>query len=188
MLRKEGRTTKSFQRATRLPQPDSTPFLHAIQNNPEKHLDPNLPNTSRPCIAILDDNSDIRLIVRVILEPNYVVVDFETADALLKFLEGDSCDLILSDLSLPNMNGFDFIAALRKNIRLAGIPVVAFTAGGSGEIRERALAAGFVAYLEKAVSIDELLSVVAGNLRAAARSPGHGDRGEGRSTTSNAPQ
>ena len=156
MLRKES--------LTRLTQTASKSYLHPIPNNPAKHLDPS--NSLRPCIAILDDNSDIRLIVRVILEPNYVVIDFEGADALLNFLGRNSCDLIVSDLSLPHMDGFDFIAALRKNPRLASIPVVAFTASGSLEIRERAMAAGFAAYLDKMASLDELLSVVARNLRA----------------------
>jgi two-component system chemotaxis response regulator CheY len=100
-------------------------------------------------IAVLDDNADIRHLLRVTLERDYLVEDFDNATALLEFLEETPCDRIISDLCLPNMDGFDFIFALRKNARHAGVPVVAYTASGSAQIRERVSAAGFAAYLEK---------------------------------------
>src|SRR5207249_4228306 len=74
---------------------------------------------------------------------------YDNATELLEFLERQPCDLIVSDLSLPSVDGFDFISALKKNNRLAGIPALAFTASTSDETRERALAAGFVGYVVK---------------------------------------
>jgi len=65
------------------------------------------------------------------------------------------------------MDGFDFVAALKRDNRLASIPVVALTASGSDEMRRRALAVGFVAYLVKPASLERLLSVIAQNLRKA---------------------
>src|SRR5438874_375548 len=62
-------------------------------------------------------------------------------------------------------DGFDFVAALKRDGRLASIPVVALTASGSDETRRRALAVGFVAYLVKPGSLEQLLSVIAQNLR-----------------------
>jgi CheY-like chemotaxis protein len=102
------------------------------------------------------------------LEPGYIVEDFANAAALLEFLERKPCDLIVSDLPLPNLDGFDFIFALKKNTRFAGIPVVALTASGSDETRRRALAAGFAAYLVKPAPLSLLLSVIAENLRSVA--------------------
>ena len=110
---------------------------------------------------MLDDNAHIRLLVRAMLQRDYIVDDFNNAADLLEFLEQNPCDLIVSDLFLPNINGFDFICALRKNARLAGIPVVALTGSESDETRRRALAAGFVTYLVKPCSMDQLHSAIA---------------------------
>ena len=123
------------------------------------------PRETKPRIAVLDDNADMRHLLRAILERHYIVNDFDNAAGMLEFLEQTCCDLIISDLSLPQMDGFDFVFALKQNIRIADIPVVAFTASGSDQTRRRALAAGFVAYLEKPVPIYQLLSVIAHNLR-----------------------
>jgi len=137
---------------------------HRNRRNPPKPSDTNLPNEPTPRIAVLDDNGDIRLLLRAALKRDYIVHDFDNAAELLEFLEREPCDLIVSDLSLPNVDGFDFISALKKNSRLASIPVVAFTAYASDEIRKRALAEGFVAYMVKTADTDQLLSVIAENL------------------------
>ena len=142
-----------------------TPRQHHGEANPPKPVDTDRPKEPKHCIALLDDNADIRRLVRTMLERDYIVVDFDNAVSLLQFLDRKPCDLIISDLSLPNMDGFDFIAALKKDGRLAGIPVVALTASGSDETRKRALAAGFIAYLVKPAPMYQLLSVIAQNLR-----------------------
>ena len=99
------------------------------------------------------------------LQRDYSVDDFDNAADLLEFLERNPCDLIVSDLSLPKMNGFDFMFALKKNARLARIPVVALTGEESDETRRRALAAGFVTYLMKPFPMNQLLSAIAKQLR-----------------------
>lgn len=65
------------------------------------------------------------------------------------------------------MDGFHFISALKKNVRLQRIPVVAYTANASDEMRRATLAAGFVACLEKSGSLKRLFAVIAQHLRAA---------------------
>jgi CheY-like chemotaxis protein len=99
------------------------------------------------------------------LESDYVVEDFDDAADLLEFLQQKRCDLIVSDLFIPNMDGFAFVAALKRDRRLAGIPVVALTASASDETRRRALLVGFVAYLVKPTSLGQLSSVIAHNLK-----------------------
>src|SRR5438094_39854 len=140
MRRKEGVTTS--------PQ-------HRDQRNPPEPPDANLRNEPTRRIAVLDDNDHIRLLLRAALKRDYIVDDFDNAADLLEFLEREPCDLIVSDLSLPNVDGFDFISALKKNRRLAGIPVVSFTASASDQTRKRALAEGFVAYMVKTADTDQ---------------------------------
>jgi len=72
-----------------------------------------LPNEPKHCIPLLDDNADIRFLLRTMLERDYIVGDFDNAADLLEFLEQKPCDLIVSDLRLPDMDGFDFVSALR---------------------------------------------------------------------------
>jgi CheY-like chemotaxis protein len=142
-----------------------TPLQHHGETDPPRRVDADRPKEQKQCIALLDDNADIRRLVRTMLERDYIVEDFDNAMSLLEFLDRKPCDLIISDLSLPNMDRFDFIVALKKDSRLAGIPVVALTASGSDETRKRALAAGFIAYLVKPAPMYQLLSVIGQNLR-----------------------
>ena len=140
-----------------------------LQNRGERNLsnpgDPDRPHEIKHCIALLDDNADIRFLLRTMLERDYVVEDFGDAADLLEFLQQKRCDLIVSDLFIPNMDGFAFVAALKRDSRLAGIPVVALTASASDETRRRASVVGFVAYLVKPTSLEQLSSVIARNLK-----------------------
>ena len=116
-------------------------------------------------MAVLDDTADIRFLLRIMLERDYIVEDFEDVAALLEFLDRKPCDIIVSDLFLPNMDGFELVRRLKKNARLSNIPILALTASASDETRRRALAEGFDAYLVKPYGLDQLLYVVAQYLR-----------------------
>ena len=96
-----------------VPGPSSPPLQHRGETNPRKPRDVDLPNEPKHCIPLLDDNADIRFLLRTMLERDYIVGDFDNAADLLEFLEQKPCDLIVSDLRLPDMDGFDFVSALR---------------------------------------------------------------------------
>ena len=64
-------------------------------------------------IAVIEDNPDNRLLVRVILEPQYEVTEYETGFAGLEGLRGRRPDLVLLDISLPEMDGTDFCSRVR---------------------------------------------------------------------------
>jgi two-component system, cell cycle response regulator DivK len=66
-------------------------------------------------------------------------------------------DLILMDVQLPGMDGVEALGRLRADAATATIPVVALTAFAMKDDRERFLAAGFRGYLEKPISVRELL-------------------------------
>ena len=143
----------------------TTLFQHNGETNPPNSVDPDRPHELKHYIAVLDDNDDIRSLLRTMLERDYIVEDFDNAAGLLELLRQKPCDLIVSDLSIPDMDGFDFIAALKRDSRLASIPVVALTGSGSVETRRMALGLGFVAYLVKPPSLEQLLSVIVQHLR-----------------------
>lgn len=71
-------------------------------------------------------------------------------------------DLIITDVSMPILNGFEFIAALRADAAIRDIPVIFLTSETEGGEGGRRL--GAVAYLPKPIRADSLLSVVAANV------------------------
>ena len=113
-------------------------------------------------ILIADDNAHSRELLRTILgNDGYDVLDYGNGEDLLAAARESVPDLILLDLRMPRLNGFEAAAALRSLPALAHCPVVAFTASAMQGDRERILAAGFDEYLPKPVNLPELRRVVA---------------------------
>ena len=107
-------------------------------------------------IAVVEDNPDNRLLVQVILEPLYLVVEYETGFAALAGLPNEKPDLILLDISLPEMDGTEVLRRIRATPELQKIPVIALTAHAMSGDREKYLAAGFNDYVTKPI-VDETL-------------------------------
>ena len=105
-------------------------------------------------IAVVEDNPDNRLLVQVILEPLYEVVEYETGFAALEGLPKEKPDLVLLDISLPEMDGAEVLRRLRADPQLRSLPVIALTAHAMTGDREKFLAAGFNDYVTKPI-VDE---------------------------------
>jgi CheY-like chemotaxis protein len=69
-------------------------------------------------------------------------------------------DVVITDLAMPDADGYALLTQLLGTPALAGIPVVAYSAYASLEDRQRALAAGFSAYFGKPVDIDALTTTL----------------------------
>ena len=107
-------------------------------------------------IAVVEDNPDNRLLVRVILEPLYEVTEYEAGSLALEGLPKDKPDLVLLDVSLPEMDGTEVLQRLRANEQLRGLPIIALTAHAMAGDREKFLLAGFDDYVTKPI-VDETL-------------------------------
>jgi two-component system, cell cycle response regulator DivK len=68
--------------------------------------------------------------------------------------------LILMDIGLPGMNGFEALKHLRANVATAGIPVIAVTASVMTHDQEKIMSAGFDGYQRKPIDIDEFIETV----------------------------
>ena len=88
------------------------------------------------------------------------LVSAVSAEAGLELAARERPDLILLDINLPGMDGYEGLAALKGRPDLKGIPVVAVTANAMKGDRERGLAAGFVDYLTKPFKVDELYAIL----------------------------
>ncbi|HEY75724.1 MAG TPA: response regulator [Thermoflexia bacterium] len=121
---------------------------------------------SQPTILYIEDNPENRLLVRRILEAEgYAVVEAEDAPSGLEAAQTISPDLILLDINLPEMDGYEFTARLRQTPGLKDIPIVALTANVMKGDRERTLAAGCDGYIQKPIDVDELPRQIARFLR-----------------------
>ena len=111
-------------------------------------------------IAVVEDNPDNRLLVRVMLEGSYDVTAYETGVEALGGFKRQKPDLILLDISLPQMDGTEVLRRLRTDSGLRGIPVIALTAHAMAGDREKYLRAGFNDYIAKPI-LDENLFLTA---------------------------
>jgi CheY-like chemotaxis protein len=105
-------------------------------------------------IAVVEDNPDNRLLVQVILEPLYEVVEYETGFAALEGLPKEKADLVLLDISLPEMDGAEVLRRIRADAQLRSLPVIALTAHAMSGDREKFIGAGFNDYVTKPI-VDE---------------------------------
>jgi CheY-like chemotaxis protein len=108
-------------------------------------------------IALVEDNPDNRLLVQAILDDVYDIVEFETGVAALDGFATFIPDLVLLDISLPEMDGTEVLRRMRLDPRLVAVPVIALTAHAMSGDRERFLADGFDDYLTKPIVDDTLL-------------------------------
>ena len=111
-------------------------------------------------ILVIDDDENIRELLRLHLSAAGYAVNV-AADAIAAgyLVLRSPPDLIISDINMPHMDGFEFLAALRADTTLPRIPVILLTSNEDGDDRGKEL--GAVGYLTKPVRADKLLQIVA---------------------------
>ena len=110
-------------------------------------------------ILVVDDERDsLDLICYILRENGAEVVGAQSAAEALRELDGDSFDLLISDLGMPELDGYDLIREIRRREqdRLNPVPALALTGYVSVDDRERVLEAGFQSHLPKPVDIEYL--------------------------------
>jgi CheY-like chemotaxis protein len=127
-----------------------------------KNLSPMMdPLNRRPTILIAEDYEDNRELLRLLLaSANYCVHEATNGRDCLAMARENPPDLIMVDLSMPILDGWSLLEALKKDSKTACIPCVAVTAHGDTD-RQRALEAGFNGYLSKPFRSFELFELVA---------------------------
>jgi PAS domain S-box-containing protein len=113
---------------------------------------------------VVDDDSDTReLLAEVLRSRGVVVTAAASVDEGLAALDREVPDILLSDIAMPDRDGFDLIRRVRERPPDRGghVPAVAITAYARPEDSERSLASGYQMHVTKPVDMDELLATVA---------------------------
>ena len=101
-------------------------------------------------ILVVDDNPDVRLALTTILEDaGHDVIEAEDGDVVFDIAVNQQPTLVLLDVMMPRLNGFDALAQLKADTRTNSIPVIMVTAKGRPEDMAMARSLGAVEYITK---------------------------------------
>jgi CheY-like chemotaxis protein len=120
-------------------------------------------------VLVVDDDVDnIELLSFAIEHAGGSVRSANDAVAALHVLGTWVPDILLIDLSMPRMDGYELLATLRSSRTFAQIPAVAVTAEAFDGVKERCIEAGFAEYVTKPFDVDALLALIETLVRASA--------------------
>ena len=120
-------------------------------------------------VMVVEDNADgLRTLVELMEAHGYSVAGAADGPAALRLAGEWKPELVLLDLGLPGMNGYEVAARLRDDSGLQGMHIVALTGWGTQQDRAKTAAGGFDAHITKPVAPARLLELVAGWLQAEA--------------------
>jgi two-component system chemotaxis sensor kinase CheA len=104
----------------------------------------------RPTILVVDDSSTTRTLEKNVLETSgYKVKVATNGMEAMSILQSDSCDLVVTDVLMPGMDGFELTVAVKEDPGLKHIPVILVTSLESREDKERGIEVGADAYITK---------------------------------------
>ena len=104
----------------------------------------------RPRILIADDDRMIRMLVRLLLEKeDYEIVEAANGRQAVEIAQGERPDLILMDLTMPEMDGYQAIELIRADLALAMVPLIVLTSEVGPGVERRVLDLGADDYLTK---------------------------------------
>jgi CheY-like chemotaxis protein len=119
------------------------------------------PGTSQPTILIVENEVSNRILIeRVLSTRGYRCVSASNGREALNILDHEHVDLILTDLSMPVLDGYRTTQLIRERPALANVPIVAVTAYAMNDESEPAMRVGCTEYLTKPFKPRQLLEVV----------------------------
>lgn len=100
-------------------------------------------------ILIVDDNKANLAAAKAVLCDTYKITAVTMGAQALKFLENNTCDLILLDINMPEMDGFEVMKRIHENSNCSGIPIIFLTADDDADTENRCLEEGALDFITK---------------------------------------
>jgi CheY-like chemotaxis protein len=117
-------------------------------------------NFGMKTILVVDDVAANLTLMRGILKSSYELCLAKNTDNAFAAMERTAIDLILLDIAMPGMNGFEFLAILKKNPLFAKIPVILITGSASLDFSEQEQSADVAAFIQKPIDAASLIRKV----------------------------
>ena len=115
----------------------------------------------RKLLYVEDDESNLRLLEEVVSHiPNLSLLSATDAENGIRIARETHPDIIVMDINLPGMNGFEALAKLKREPETINIPVIALSAAAMSKDIQKGAEAGFFSYLTKPFVIDDLLGTI----------------------------
>ncbi|MBC7687546.1 MAG: response regulator [Aquabacterium sp.] len=114
-----------------------------------------------PIILLVDDNEEILDFLERILNTKYAILKAEDGSAALKILQTEAVQLVISDVMMPVMDGFELCKIIKSNVEYSHIPVILLTAKNTIQSKVEGFELGADAYIEKPFSKEHLQAQIA---------------------------
>ncbi len=117
-------------------------------------------------VLYIEDNFDNMILVKRVLEiEGYEVIGAETGQEGLARAVENQPDIVITDINLPDIDGYEITDTLKRNGKTAHIPVIAMTANVMKKDRENVFEAGCDGYISKPIDVDDLPGQIENFLR-----------------------
>jgi chemosensory pili system protein ChpA (sensor histidine kinase/response regulator) len=122
--------------------------------------------STRPTVLLVEDHVDSRNMYAEFLRLDFTVVEAEDGLSALEVMRETRPDIVVTDLALPRMDGFELMARMRADERLRDVPIIALSGYSGADHEERARQAGSRLVLLKPCLPDDLARAVASAARS----------------------
>ncbi|MEJ2507417.1 MAG: response regulator, partial [Ignavibacteriaceae bacterium] len=116
----------------------------------------NLASSNKEIILVVEDNADVRAYIREQLEVDYKVVEASNGAEGISIAQTEIPDLLITDVMMPKMNGYEFSKRIRIDEKTSHIPIIMLTAKAALDDKIEGLETGIDAYITKPFSTKEL--------------------------------
>jgi two-component system, chemotaxis family, CheB/CheR fusion protein len=155
--------SNSVSTQTNLPGPAAASKSPKTGRSPKRSTQPRRTSSlpQHPRVLVVDDVADVTEMIALFLKhAGYDVATAASANVALLLAGQQDFDLVISDIGMPEMNGYELVESLRTLSKYQAIPIIAVTGYSEYDDRERALRAGFSAHLTKPIDPSQLLSLI----------------------------
>ncbi|MBU3918242.1 response regulator [bacterium] len=154
-----------------IPQKNETELYDSVSTDLETTADQFFKERVRPApkvssvILIVEDNDDMREYLNTLLQKQYTIITAKNGREALEIINQQKVDLVLADLMMPVMNGYELVQAIRAEKSLEGLPIVLLTAKSHTSNKVEGIEKGANDYITKPFSPEELTVRIQSQLR-----------------------
>lgn len=134
------------------------PFIN--ENSDTVKVNDEISQSAKPSILVVEDNTDISNYIMLLLQDYYNIYTAKNGKEGLKISNNNNIDFIISDIMMPEMNGYEFCKHIKNNVNTSHIPFIMISAKAEVEARLDAYKLGIDAYLSKPFNGQELMLIL----------------------------